>query len=208
MSDGLRLMVYDRTCRGHWGRPGLSHAWWAGGVLYRAMRRFDAVQPVTSWDEAWDWLGKVQPDRPIAEVQYWGHGKWGGARVGSQVFDGGALLSGHEFQPGLSRLRDRLGEGDQGLFWFRTCETFGAEPGHAFARNLSDFLGSRVAGHTYIIGHIQSGLHSLSPGQEVTWSDTEGLREGSPDSPERAYWSKLREPNTITCLRGSIPTGY
>lgn len=201
-------MVYDRTCRGHWGRPGLSHAWWAGGVLYRALRRFDAVKAVSSWGEAWDWLGSFRPNQPIAEVQYWGHGKWGSARVADEVFDGTTLLSGHEHHPGVARLRDRIGEDDRGLFWFRTCETFGAEPGQQFARDLSDFLGCRVAGHTYIIGHIQSGLHSLRPGGDIDWSVNEGLREGSPCSPERAYWSAVKAPNTITCLRSSVPTGY
>ncbi|MEM6993662.1 MAG: hypothetical protein AAF721_24325 [Myxococcota bacterium] len=208
MSDGLRLMVYDRTCRGHWGRPGLSHAWWAGGLLYRALGRFDAVAPVSSWQEAWSWLGTVSPDRPIAEVQYWGHGKWGAARVDCDVFDIRALVKSHAYYRGLRGVRDRMRDVEDSLFWFRTCETLGASAGQAFARDLSDFLGARVAGHTFIIGHIQSGLHSLAPGQEANWSETEGLREGSPDDPQRAYWSGWRAPNTITCLRGSIPTGY
>ena len=208
MTQGLRLMVYDRTCRGRWGRPGLTHAWWAGSALYRSLGRFDAVKGVASWDEAWDWLGSVRHDQPIAEVQYWGHGKWGAARVGRQVFDGTALQRGHAFAPGLARLRDRFVDNAAGLFWFRTCETFGATAGHQFARDLSDSLGSRVAGHTYIIGHVQSGLHTLAPGQAVTWSDSEGLREGKPSAPKRAYWSRIWAPNTITCLRGTIPQGY
>ena len=201
-------MVYDRTCRGKTLRPGLSHAWWLGGWMYRLLGRFDAVKPVESWEEAWDWLGSVQPDRKIAEVQYWGHGKWGAARVDKQVFAGDALLRKHAFHDPLARLRDRMLPGEQGLFWFRTCETFGARPGQRFAADLADFLGTRVAGHTFIIGHVQSGLHSLLPGGEIDWPETEGLLEGSPDDPKKAYWSKLRAPNTITCLRGNVPRGY
>lgn len=208
MSDGLRLMVYDRTCRGKTMLPGLSHAWWLGGLFYRMLGRFDAVQPVDCWEQAWDWLGSVKPDRKIAEIQYWGHGKWGSARVGKQTFAADALLRDHAFNPALRRIRDRMLPEDQGLFWFRTCETFGARPGQTFAKDLSDFLGARVAGHTYIIGHIQSGLHSLLPGAEIDWSETEGLCEGTPDDPQKAFWSKLQHPNTITCLRGNVPHGY
>ncbi|MBL4689655.1 MAG: DUF4347 domain-containing protein, partial [Nannocystaceae bacterium] len=158
--------------------------------------------------DALDWLATVRPEQSIAEVQYWGHGKWGKARVDNDVLDARALLPDHPLHAGLKRLRSRLADGPDGLLWFRTCETFGAEAGQTFARDLSDFLGSRVAGHTFIIGHVQSGLHSLLPGAPVTWSETEGVREGSPASPQRAYWSALKAPNTITCLRGSIPNGY
>ena len=100
-APGLRLMVYDKTCRGKPWRPGLSHAWWTGGKLYRMLRRFDAYRGVASWDEAFQWLGTFRPDQPIAEVQYWGHGKWGGARVDQQVLDGSALLRDHSLNSGL-----------------------------------------------------------------------------------------------------------
>ena len=36
--------------------------------------------------------------------------------------------------------------------------------GHDFARAWTDFFGSRAAGHTFIIGYWQSGLHTLAPG--------------------------------------------
>ncbi|MGB1700273.1 MAG: hypothetical protein ACPHRO_09985, partial [Nannocystaceae bacterium] len=89
--------------------------------------------------------------------------------------------------------------------WFRTCETFGAQPGHDFARHLAAHMGARVAGHTYIIGPLQSGLHLLAPGQRPAWSDSEGLAEGTPQAPLRARWSSISAPNTITCLRRSLP---
>lgn len=207
-SKGLRLMVYDRTCRGKVARPGLSHAWWAGAQLYRSMGRLHAYRGVDTWEEALTWLAEFRADQPLAEVQYWGHGKWGSARVRDQVLDRQALEADHPLHGPLAAVRDRLLPGDQGLWWFRTCETFGARPGQRFATELSEFLGSRVAGHTFIIGHIQSGLHSLLPGQRPYWSEHEGLREGSADDPQRAYWSRWRAPNTITCLRSDVPKGY
>jgi hypothetical protein len=201
-------MIHDRTCRGRPLVPGLSHAWWLGGHLYRALGRFDAWTGVASWAEALDFLRTAAPGRPIAEVQYWGHGKWGNARVGCEPLDARALAREHELAPALRDVAARMLPGAEGLWWFRTCETFGARAGHAFARDLADFLGCRVAGHTYVIGHVQSGLHSLMPGADPSWPDDEALREGTPDEPTRAHWSRWGAPNTITCLRGSIPRGF
>lgn len=206
--DGLRLMVYDQTCRGAALRPGLTHAWWLGAQLYRTLGRLDATKGVRSWGEALEWLAEFRPDRPIAEVQYWGHGKWGRARVDEEPLELDSLATKHELHAPLKRVAKRMLPEERGLWWFRTCETFGALPGHRFAQAFSDFMGCRAAGHTYIIGHIQSGLHSIAPGAEPDWPIDEALREGSPESPKRAYWSGFRAPNTITCLRGDIPAGY
>ncbi len=201
-------MVYDRTCTGKRFRPGLSHAWQAGNVLYRGLGRIDAAVGVDSWDAAFDWLTTVQPERPIAEIQYWGHGKWGAAKVRDQVFDTETLAVSHRWSAALDRLRNRLRPGAEGLLWFRTCETFGCAPGQRFAQALTDRLGCRVAGHTYIIGHWQSGLHTLLPGRSPTWSVDEGLKDGTPDEPRAAHWSRLWKPNTISFLHGQIPGGY
>lgn len=203
----LRLMVYDRTCTGRGPLPGLSHAWWTGARLYQAVGRLDAHRGVGSWSEALSWLAEIQPERPIAEVQYWGHGKWGLARVDREALDTTALKSRSALRPLLDRVRARL-IGSGALWWFRTCETFGARPGHAFARGFSDLMGCRAAGHTYIIGHWQSGLHTIDPGQAPHWPDDEALLEGTPDAPSRARWSRLSAPNTITCFHGRIPAGF
>ncbi len=207
-SGGLRLMVYDRNCRGRRARPGLSHAWWAGAKLYRSLGRLDAHCGVDSWEEALEFLAEYRSDLPLAEVQYWGHGKWGGARVQSQHLDRSALQPDSPLYGRLKAVANRMLPDGAGLWWFRTCETFGARPGHDFAAHMADVLEARVAGHTYIIGHIQSGLHTVRPGQTPDWPVEEGVREGSPDAPLRAYWSRWRAPNTITCLRGTIPNGY
>jgi hypothetical protein len=202
----LRLMIFDRTCRGRGPLPGLSHAWWTGAHLYRALGRLDAARGVSSWGEALSWMADHEPERPIGEVQYWGHGKWGLARIDREPLDLDALQRGSALRPMLDRVRARLHP--DALWWFRTCETFGARPGQAFARAFTETMGCRAAGHTYIIGHWQSGLHSLAPGSIPTWSDDEALIEGTPDAPERAAWSKHSAPNTITFMHGRIPAGY
>ena len=119
------------------------------------------------------------------------------------MLDAGALAHRHPLRRGLDALRERLAPG--ALVWFRTCETFGAARGLDFARRLADHLGARVAGHTFIIGFHQSGLHGLAPGAAPDWSATEGLAEGSADEPRRARWSSPFAPQTITCLSGRVP---
>lgn len=216
---GLRLLIFDHTCRrlalhrkkGAW-RPAvespLTFSWMAGNVLYRAMGRLDHAKAITSWEEALDWLAEVEPERPIDEIQYWGHGKWGEVRVDREVMDEGILDALHPLHDKLCRVRERL-SGPDALWWFRTCETFGAHKGHAFAKAWSSFMNCRAAGHTFIIGPWQSGLHQLRPGEEPTWSPTEGLAEGnSPERPREALWSRPWHPNTISCLGGAIPEGY
>lgn len=199
---GSRLLVYDSTCVRH--GFGLSTAWSLGASLYRGLGRLDGARGVTSWEEALRWLERQRD--PIAEVQYWGHGKWGRALVDRDILNASALSPSHHLYKGLEALRERLLPG--ALVWFRTCETFGASRGIDFARRLSDFLGARVAGHTFIIGFHQSGLHGLAPGCAPDWSADEGLAEGCPDEPRQAKWSSAREPRTITCLTGRVPDGW
>lgn len=204
----LRLLIYDRTCRGRRLLPGLSHAWGLGATLFSWAGRFDARLGVASWGEALDWLAHVHPERPIGEVQYWGHGKWGEPRVAKERMCEAALLRDHEMCAGLDAVAARMLKSDRGLWWFRTCETFGAELGHYFAAAFADRMGCRAAGHTFIIGPIQSGLHSVMPGETPSWSPDEALLEGTAAAPLRAAWSGLRAPNTITFLHHDLPQGY
>lgn len=200
---GLRLLIYDRTCRGRAWRPGLSFAWKSGSWLYRGLGRLDAVRGVESWGEALDWLVAIQPEEALDEIQYWGHGKWGCARVGEELLDSHALEATHPLHEELLSVRDRLHP--ESLWWFRTCETFGADAGHAFAGAFASFLGCPTAGHTHIIGYYQSGLHQLRPGQTPHWPADEGLLRGTPAAPEEACWSRRTLPHTISCLQGRIP---
>ncbi len=203
MTDGLRLLVYDRTCRGRPLLPGLSHAWAAGARLYRARGLIDRASGVGSWEQALAWLGSVEPSRPVSQIQFWGHGKWGLALVGGEALSAGSLEVGHPHQELLARIRERLVP--DALWWFRTCETFGANRGQAFARAWSSFFQCRSAGHSYVIGVWQSGLHMIRPGERPAWSAAEGLAEGTPEAPVRALWSRPDAPNTITCFDGKLP---
>src|SRR5690606_36269986 len=97
-SAPLRLLVYDRTCArplvpalGARGAFGLTTAWSAGSVLYRALGRLDAAYGATSWEDGLGWLASFRASHRIGEIQYWGHGKWGCARVGRDGLDAQAL---------------------------------------------------------------------------------------------------------------------
>jgi hypothetical protein len=194
-------MVYDRTCRGR--LFGLSSAWAAGAWLYRTRGLLDGWLGAASWMEAFAWLSRFEPEREIAEIQFWGHGKWGDARIGSERLSEESLRRNHPHATQLQRVRERLAP--EALFWFRTCETIGAHRGRQFARQMAEQLACRVAGHTYVIDVWQSGLHALSPGQEPYWPAEEGLREGDGASPREALRSGPAEPNTISCLDGVLP---
>lgn len=207
-TGGLRLMVYDRTCGGPWGLPGLTFSWRVGGVLYRALGRLDDWKGVASWPEALDWLLARSREERIAEIQFWGHGNWGCVLIDRVPLDVKALEPGHPWRERLVALRERLVEGSEALWWFRTCETFGTERGHAFARAWTRFFGCRAAGHTYVIGPWQSGLHCLAPGAEPHWPVEEGVPAEKRSGLRHALWSGPRVPHTITCLHGRVPPGF
>lgn len=201
--SGLRLMFYDDTCRGTRGRPGLTHSWIAGAMLYGGLGKFHHTRGVHSWDEALTWLATVGAGAPIDEVQYWGHGKWGRVLIDGVSLDASWLGDHHPMQRDLMAVKERMTS--DSLWWFRTCETFGADVGLEFARRWTDFFGARAAAHTYIIGPLQSGLHCLRPGEAPDWSHFEGLELGTPDAPKKALWSVPGAPNTITCLQCNLP---
>jgi len=191
------LMVYDRTA------PRLGTIWSAGRLLYRARRWIDAGFGARSFAEALEWLEATHPAAPIAEIQFWGHGKWGDVRIGDERLDERSLLAGAPHAERLARVRRRLSPGS--LLWLRTCESFGADRGQSFARALSERMACRVAGHTYVIDLWQSGLHALGPGESPSWAADEGLAEGSPRAPRRARRSTPTEPRTISCFSGTLP---
>lgn len=207
----LRVMIYDRTCRGSGPLLGLTHTWWAGAHLYKLLDRFDASYGAASWTEALEWLAHVSPSQPIQEIQFWGHGKWGCAMIDREPLDRAALEPSDRRHPLLDRIRARLIPDRRALWWFRTCETFGMKAGHEFARAFCRFFDCRVAGHTYVIWLAQSGLHTIDPDRDPDWPIEEGLppeARGSDALPERALWSSFFAPNTISCFRGTIPAGF
>ncbi len=205
---GLRLVVWDDTGLGRapW-QPLLTTSWRLGSRWYRHRGHapVDAAFGARSWTEAFAWLCSVQPHAAIAEVQFWGHGLFG------RVFLGGAVLDEHTIRPGgthhedLVALRARLTTSGS-LLWLRTCSAFGGRRGHRFATTLAEAVGCRVAGHTHVIGPLQSGLHSVRPGAAPTWPADEGVDDGDED--RAALPSTPFAVNTITCLHGRIPPGW
>jgi hypothetical protein len=196
---GLRLLVYDDTCRRWRFLPWLAYAWMLGGRLFKVLGRIDHARGVRSWPEALSWLASVDRERPIEEIQLWGHGKWGRVMIGGQALRAAHLRPGSPVRPALEAVRTRMA-GPDALLWFRCCEVFGTEAGHEFARALTRFFGCRAAGHTYFIAFWQSGLHVLAPGAEPDWPRDEGLAEGTPRAPVKSLWSRRRAPGTLSCL--------
>ncbi len=201
MPPGLRLLTYDANRPK--GEALLRSAWSVGARLYRGARRVDAHFGARTWKEALAWLTSHRTSEPIAEVQHWSHGNWGRVALGDSVLDRTSLAPGSDLRASLDALRDRLAP--DALVWFRTCDTFGARAGHDFAMALSDDLRVRVAGHTYTIHALQSGLHGLLPGNPPHWPLDEGLLEGTPDAPRRSRTSSARAPNTLTFADGRVP---
>ena len=205
MASGLRLIVYDATQRQRQPRA-LGWSWQYGTHLYRALGRVDAAHGAVSFADAFAWLAAHEPAQRISEVQFWGHGKWGRIFIDREALDRALLSPGHQHHKAFQAVRERLAP--DALLWFRTCETLGARVGQDFAAALSDATGARVAGHTFVIGFFQSGLHCLRPGTAPNWAAEEGLAKGNAERPESALPSTPEAPNTITCLTGRIPDGF
>ena len=208
----MHLLVYDATGHGKARvQPLLTASWRIGSALYqRHPSKVDAVYGATTWEDALAWLCSVNPRERIDSVQYWGHGLFGRVLIGADVLDVTALSPGHPRHNDLIALRQRVRDEDT-LLWFRTCATFGRNTGHEFARSFTRFFGCRAAGHTFVIGPLQSGLHSLRAGDEPTWPVTEGVPRSHHDQeqdPKTALSSSLSAPNTISCLHGAIPAGW
>ena len=201
MSQPLRLMVYDRSCRGRGLElTGLSHAWAAGGAFYWALGRIDAWHGAGSWAAAFDWIVERTRNAPAVEIQFWGHGDWGGLWIDEERLTAAALEPGHYLYHRLAQLRTRLA-GPDALWWFRSCDLFGTQVGHDFARSWTRFFGCRAAGHTHSIMLLQSGLYVLAPGEEPSWPCDEGVEPGLP----HGQASTVSAPRTITCLHNTLP---
>lgn len=195
----LRLMFFDKTCRGGLLLPGLSHAWSVGGILYNKLGRIDRWKGFATWATALDWIVEVSAGRQIAEIQFWGHGEWGGLWIEEELLTIAALEPGHPLHARLATIKTRLAP--DALWWFRSCDVFGTDVGHDFARAWTRFFGCRAAGHTHTINILQSGLHVLAPGEEPDWPVTEGVVPGLTHAAESSIFAK----RTITFLHGRVP---
>lgn len=187
--------------------PGLSPIWRAGAFLHCVARAADARLGASSWVEALEWAVATSRDRgrKIGSIQVWGHGGWGWMQIDRTRLDEDALRRDHPLTPTIDALRGCLA-GPEALFWLRCCSAFGHTEGRSFAPALADRLGCKVAGHTYIIGAVQSGTHSLRPGERPGWDPREGVRfEG--DVAKGALWSAVNAPNTVSFLNVDLPDG-
>ncbi len=198
----LRLLVYDATCEGEGLLPGLSTVWRAGSYLYRGLDRIDAAFGARTWAEALDFLAHHGEGRPLAEVQYWGHGNFGKLLLGRDALDARGLSEGPHVGA-VDAVVARMEKGEDGLLWLRTCEAFGGRSGHGFARALASRFGCRVAGHTHVIGVLQSGLETLLPGEEPGWPEEQGVTPAGEGATGRP--SLPGEPHTVSFLTGSLP---
>lgn len=194
----LRLIIYDRVCPST-----VAKTWGPGARLYKLFGRVDDVYGASSWPEAFNWLAYKGHTRPIKEVQFWGHGGWGFARIG------GDRLSAQrtEYKDYLRAVKDCMLP--DGIFWFRTCQSFGSSIGQNFAKFMAKELGCTVAGHTYLIHLWHSGLRTFSPDQwAFDWSAKEGLKEGLPAYPTVPKKAAPWAPRTISFLNTRIPSKW
>jgi hypothetical protein len=204
MKKDLKLLVYDKTRPK--GEAFLRSAWSTGARLYKALGHIDAFYGASDWPSALQWLASVHPDRKVQEIQYWGHGRWGAALIQGESLSIASLEPAHAHAPLLARVRERLQPSS--LIWFRTCETFGAQPGQRFAEQLAVHMGCRVAGHTHEIGVFQSGLQGLRPGEKAHWPESEGLAQGTPGAPERSHMSHPKSPRGLHFMNARIPAAW
>lgn len=188
----MKVLLYDNT-----ENKFVGWSWKIGARIYKVLGIFDKVVPVHDWEEAIDSLVKIyinDPDCRYMNVQFWGHGSPGQARINRK-----ALKLEH-----LDGIAPGMFAGTNSLFWFRCCSTFRGEKGHQFAKDVCTKLGCQVSGHTYIIGFpFHSGLHSLKPGQTPEWQLMEGEKASG-----GSKMSMFGEPNTIWTWKNKIPEGW
>jgi hypothetical protein len=216
----LRLVVFDATDRGFLaGRAraaadgtsarglGLSPIWRIGAQLFDGLGDFEAWSGAHTWASAIHFATRAAArlGRPIDELQFWGHGGFGFMRFANTALDRGALEPTSDLAPAVDALREALAP--DGLVWLRCCSAFGHVKGRDFAPRLAERLRARVAGHTHIIHALQSGTHSLAPGDSPSWSEGEGVHFVGGVA-KGALTSQLAAPNTTTFLHPRLPAGF
>lgn len=184
---------------------GLTHSWFAGGRLYRWMRWIDRCEGFSSWESALKWVAEYEGDRPIQQLQVWGHGSPGRSWFSGEPIHKSSVTYGPHSE-NLQKIASRMT--DDGLIWFRNCSVFAGTRGREFGKAWAKNMDCRIAAHTYIIGPFQSGLHCLSPGQEPAWDPMEGIAAGTPDRPTKLKNSLPWSPNTTFMLSSDVPQGW
>lgn len=202
MNNELDIMFYDSS---DWAGEQLRFSWITGGKFYKTFRGVEHHQGFDSWVEALKWIVSVEPDKKINSIQFWGHGSPGRVWINGEALSARSVLATSEHRDLLLKLKERLTK--DSVVWFRSCNVFSKQEGHLFAKLFSKMLGCRIASHTFIVGPWQSGLHTIEPDQEPTWSIEEGIKKKK-DGSEEKLWSMPWSPNTIFCLTGQIPKDW
>lgn len=194
----LDIMFYDAS---DWAGEQLRFSWVTGGKFYKIFRSVEHYAGFESWILALKWLSGLEPSKKINSIQFWGHGSPGRVWINGDYLSARSILASSSHREHLLNLKNRLSE--DSLVWFRSCNVFSGKEGHLFASAFSKFMNCKVASHTYIVGPWQSGLHTITPEQEPSWSLEEGF-----DKNGEKLWSMPWSPNTIFCLTGNIPKGW
>lgn len=198
----LDIMFYDSS---DWAGEQLRMSWVTGGLFYRLFRGVEQTRGFDNWLEALKWLAEVEPDKKINSIQFWGHGSPGRVWINGEFLSIRSLIASSKHRYLLLNLKERLTP--ESVIWFRSCNVFSAKEGHIFATAFSQFMGCKIAAHTFIVGPWQSGLHTINPGEQPNWSREEGLKKKADGTVEK-LWSMPWSPKTIFCLTGKIPKGW
>jgi hypothetical protein len=185
----VRVIIYDKKPGVGFGQWLLMASWAVGAWLHKLLGYADDVLGAESWDEALSWL-QSHPG-PLSSIQYWGHGSPGVPWLAQKALPVAALLP---LKPKLS--------GDC-VIWWRCCSVFQGHRGHSFASALVEGLGCTVAAHTRVIGPWQPGLHVHRPGQQISWTLTDGT-----EPLKMSWWPEYLRPwlpRTVFCLRAKLP---
>lgn len=186
----MRVAVFDKNPGVGLSQWGLALSWRIGCFLHKLFGKLDDYHAATSWEDAFAWLESRQ--KPLLSIQYWGHGSPGTAWLAQKRLD----------QTQFKRLVTKVVP--ETILWFRTCSTFQGKAGYDISHYLTTLLNCTVAAHTRIIGVFQGGLHTRKPNQEPSWPLDEGEFKDSKLAGMGLKWG----PNTIICLRASVPKGW
>lgn len=184
----MKVTIYDAKPGPGVGQWFLKTSWRVGCALQKFFGAVDEYHGAESWDDAVAWLLTKQN---ITSLQYWGHGSPGIVWLAQKPMPYGALL------PVKAALAPFA------LVWFRCCSVFQGRAGYAFAKTLADAMGCTVAGHSYIIGLWQSGLHTHRAGWHCGWSIDEGAEKLR--CPRWPTYLRPWLPRTVFCLTTEVP---
>lgn len=182
-----QALIHDEAKRG-------SLTWWwkIGSILQMAKQNADIVIEAEDWEGALANVLDEANGKRINNLQFWGHGNAG------RMYMNGVPVTVNNFS--LTNKRNliddflhelRLLLSPSSYVWFRGCSCFFGETGQRFALGARDFFNCNIVSHTYIIHALQSGTHILGPGDQISWTTSEG------GVTEETGMSKLGEPNTI-----------